>query len=192
MSSKKAVKKPETKTKQRCDDCGKPVDMTMQISAPGSKPGAKLCADCFEKRGKKIASEIIRNGRERLSTHVELLPVSLTTEELLARSDRLANIESEISAEDERHAQMKAELKAGMTRLVSERSRLAVIVSQKSEPRNVEVAVYQVPNSHSVEIVRLDFNQIVRTREMTKEELQMVLPLGESGGAKSDDAELAA
>jgi len=68
---------------------------------------------------------------------------------------------------------------------VSERSRLAVIVSQKSEPRNVEVAVYQVPNSHSVEIVRLDFNQIVRTREMTKEELQMVLPLGELGAANS-------
>jgi len=125
--------------------------------------------------------------REMLKKHVELLPVTLSSDEYAARAHRLAEMESEIASEEDRHAQIKSELKSNIARLISERSRLAIIVSQKAEPRNVECATYHVTGSHSAEIVRLDMNQTVRTREMTKEELQMVFPL-ETGDENSGDA----
>ena len=121
---------------------------------------------------------------------VRNLPVKLKDAELLEFGKRLAQSSADIHGEEERQQQVKAELKAKLGAIESERTRLAGIVSSGRENRDVSCDMILDFSRLIVEVVRLDTREVVETRRMTDGEQQRSLftdapPKEQAGGVES-------
>lgn len=108
---------------------------------------------------------------------VQLLPVKLTTDELLERGQQLAQVEQSLS-DHERHADsVKKDLTAKRTSLQAERSRLSRIVTDKAEQRDVRVTVTVDYDERELTQMRNDTGEVVYRRGLRAEELQEAFDL---------------
>lgn len=103
------------------------------------------------------------------------LPVPLTHPEWENRAARLAQVEDEVSNEQEYQKQVKADLKARMSRLEAERSQVALAVRQKIEMRDVGVEFLADFHEGIVREQRMDDGTVLSTRSLTAEERQPTL-----------------
>ena len=113
----------------------------------------------------------------KLDTHTETLLTPLTDAEWTQRANALARACQDIGSLEAKHADMKAQMKADLTRLEAERDRLALIVNRKAENREVAVTAYADYTRAEVSYVREDSGEIVRTRPMDDKERQTPLPM---------------
>ena len=110
-----------------------------------------------------------------IATTVRLLPVDLTSEELLDRARRLAECEERLREESDRQDQVKKELKSRESAIVADRSRLAAVVRTRQEPRDVECEVRENYVRNVRTVTRLDSGEVLEECPLTLEERQLVL-----------------
>jgi hypothetical protein len=113
-----------------------------------------------------------------LSEKTESLLTHLTNDEFVDRATALARSVQDIEALEDRQADTKAQMKAEMTSLESERGRLGLIVARKAELREVRVKLYAEDFSGIAIYVRADSGEEVRRRPLEDRERQPDLPLG--------------
>lgn len=110
---------------------------------------------------------------DRLKTVIEQHPVALTDRELIAFGQRLAQAEQQLAEHEARADAVKKDLKAQEQKIVGERSRLAMVIRDRAELRDVKVTVWRdVPRSE-VFHVRDDTGEEVHRRPVRMEELQV-------------------
>ncbi len=107
-----------------------------------------------------------------------MLPVPLTTDELLARGQRLAQLQRELAAHAAKESSVKKELGKEKARLESEICVFSNVIADKAEYREVEVQSEQ-KNKRTVLEVRSDSGEVLRDRAIREDELQEELPLKE-------------
>lgn len=108
--------------------------------------------------------------------NTQSLPVRLTTDELLMRSDELAKT---IRERDDAERTMKSAMSTAKTRIATleaDVSRLAEVVRERQEYRPVEVT--EVKNWHrlTMDTVRIDTGELVGSRSMSAYERNEALP----------------
>ena len=108
------------------------------------------------------------------------LPCTLTDAERLERGIALARVNENIGNEERRQADIKAELKATLTGLESERSALSSVVRRGEEYRDVDVDEHYDYAHGSVTQTRTDTGEQLHRRDMTESERQSFLPLGDA------------
>lgn len=113
----------------------------------------------------------------RSRTLLRNLRCRLTPEEWAERAARLAAINQEIDAEEARQAEQKAEMKARLATLESERQKLSGAVVRKEEHRDVECEEWLHEQPARVVVIRLDTREEVENRPMTDAERQRHLPV---------------
>lgn len=106
---------------------------------------------------------------------VRLLPVALTHEELLDRARQLAECEERLREEEDRAAQVKADLKNRETAILADRSRLAAVVRTRQEPRDIQCQVRENYVRNVRTVTRTDTGATVEERALTLEERQLEL-----------------
>lgn len=104
---------------------------------------------------------------------VEQHPVVLTDKELLSYGQRLAQAEQQLAEHEARADAVRKDLKAQEQKIAGERSRLAMVIRDRAELRDVKVTVWRdVPRSE-VFHVREDTGEEVHRRPVRIEELQV-------------------
>lgn len=111
-----------------------------------------------------------------LSKATESLECHLTDEEFQARASSLAAACQDVGREENRQAQLKADMKAQMARIEAERSRLTLIVARKAEPRDVPVRLEADDEKAEAITFREDTGEIIRRRALELHERQLSLP----------------
>jgi hypothetical protein len=112
-----------------------------------------------------------------LSTGTERLMTRLTPHEFEDRAEGLARAVQDVATEEARHADVKAQLKADLTKLEAERDRLTSVVSRRAELREVPVRLLADLEMGEALLVRDDSGEVVRRRPLTEAERQEPLPL---------------
>lgn len=110
-----------------------------------------------------------------LDRHNETLLTALTDAEFTDRAAKLARAVQEVGSLTAKHTDMKAQMKADLTRAESERDLLAMVVSRKAENREAIVEVRANYQDGRAYCVRLDTGEIVRHRLLTDQEKQQPL-----------------
>lgn len=105
----------------------------------------------------------------------ESLPVTLTNAELLERGESLALMDSTRAEKETERKRAADGFKHELEDIAAEQSRLAMIVRDKREARPVYVTEIRDFKKGSVDIVREDTAEAIRTRVMTEHERQMEL-----------------
>lgn len=103
---------------------------------------------------------------------VKQLPVKLRTEELADFAQRLASADSDVHSHDAHADAVKKELKAREQALVSERTRLASIVRNKAELRDVRVSCWRDFVAREYREVREDTGEVTYRRPLHPQEMQ--------------------
>lgn len=107
-----------------------------------------------------------------LGTFTKPTLCTLTKDEMLERARDLAQTDEDIQAEEQRAADVKAQLKAAMTELTARRTRLSSIVRRGQEMRDVEVTV-EVTKPGRVREVSVETGEVLLSdRAMTEDEAQ--------------------
>jgi len=104
------------------------------------------------------------------------LPCKLTDDEVMHAGERLAQVIDDISTEESRASDVKAQLKASMTTLETRRAALGAIVRRREEYRDVTVGLYLQDDS-MVSTVRKDTGEQIVIRRACEDELQSELEL---------------
>jgi len=107
----------------------------------------------------------------------ETLSCTLTPAESAARAFELAVLVRKIEDEETAAKAAAAAARDSMKELDADLRRLARVVREGKEDRQVEVRVTRNPTDATVETVRVDTGEIVRSRAMTPEERQIPLHL---------------
>jgi hypothetical protein len=111
----------------------------------------------------------------------EILPVRLTPVELAARADELANLLQKRDQVDEEKSAANSRFKMQFDEIDTRMSALGRELRDKEVPREVEVTRTMNYSEKIVETVRNDTGELVRTRSMSPDELQMrFLPGGDA------------
>lgn len=110
---------------------------------------------------------------EKLQSLVEQHPVALTDKELLSFGQRLAQTDQQLYDHAETTKSVKKDLASKEASIVAERSRLALIVRNKAESRDVQVSVYRDMSSKTLFHVREDTGEETFRRHLRNEELQV-------------------
>jgi hypothetical protein len=105
------------------------------------------------------------------------LPCKLSDTELLQKADELSVVVQEISAEEDRQVDVKAQMKARLTELDARKTRLAITIGRKEEYRDTDVALMGDIQAGTVSAIRADTGEVIETRPMTEDEKQRALPL---------------
>jgi hypothetical protein len=113
----------------------------------------------------------------------EQLECHLTSDEFIDRANALGLCCQDIEREDDRQAQIKADMKAQLAKLEAERSRLTLVVTRKAEPRDVKVTLYADDNTGEAITIREDTGEIIRRRPLDSKERQLPLPMPGADGA---------
>lgn len=119
----------------------------------------------------------------------EELECLLTSDEYANRANALAQVCQDVEGENIRQAQVKAGMKAELSRLEAERSRFTLIVARKAEPRAVRVMTYADDEKAEALVIREDTGEIIRRRALSLEERQPVLPF--QPGSATDEMDSA-
>lgn len=107
----------------------------------------------------------------------ELFACPLTDDEAQARAYELACLVRKMDEEETAAKGAAAAARDTMKEMDAELRRLARIVREQKEDREVEVIVRQNTAEASIETVRTDTGAVVRSRPMTAEERQIPLYL---------------
>lgn len=114
-----------------------------------------------------------------LKRHVLDLPCRLTRDEQLERGHQLAGTLDEIRTEDSRQEMLKKEMKSATASLEARRDKLAAIVRNGEEYREVPVEDVADYGKGRFMRYRQDTGEIVTERALTDEERQLELkPVG--------------
>ena len=112
------------------------------------------------------------------------LPCRLTEDEQRERGQQLAHQRKLVEDFAVEAGDVKKRLKEHETNLDGELSRLARVVRDRSEPRQVLVHVRLSKKAGYVDVVRTDTGEVIQTRKMASEEAQTeMLDMPPSGGA---------
>ena len=106
---------------------------------------------------------------------IEKLPVELTAAELAARADELASLFADHAQVELEFEQRKQAHKSRVSAILSRQSELARELREKEVPRDVEVETFLNFDAGVAEITRLDTGELVRTRALSIDELQLRL-----------------
>lgn len=104
---------------------------------------------------------------------IEPLPVRLTQDELLEFGQQLAQVEQKRHEHDLHADQVKKDLKAKETALDAERARLASIVRNKAEVRDVPVSVVHDYAANEAQWIRSDNGELINRRPLAPNERQI-------------------
>jgi len=107
------------------------------------------------------------------------LKTELTREELAVKADELAQATQEVERVDENKKAAVSQFKSQIEELTGRRNRLAGIVSQKAEWRDVDVEMIFDYDTKKVTVTRTDSGEVIQARDMFVEELARRLPLDE-------------
>lgn len=110
-------------------------------------------------------------------TESRWLPVKLHEDELRDRGDKLAALIQDVSAEERRQVDVKAQMKARLSELDAKKTQLAIVISRREEDRDVTVDVFHDFDRLTVETIRQDTGEVISSRRMTEEERQQKLPI---------------
>jgi hypothetical protein len=110
---------------------------------------------------------------ERVRSIVEQHPVALTDRELISFGLRLAETEQHLAEHEARAEAARKDLKAQETRILAERSRLASIVRNRAELRDVKVGIWRDVAKRELFGKRDDTGEETMRRQLRDEELQM-------------------
>lgn len=111
------------------------------------------------------------------TTKTEQLLCSLTDEQMRERAHRMGALIAEMEGVALRKKSLTADLSAEQKRLEAERSKLAMVLREGQELREVTVEVVRdFAHAEQVE-TRLDTGAVVRRRTLTADEMQMELPM---------------
>lgn len=102
------------------------------------------------------------------------LPCLLGEEELKAKSRELATTVQEIAGEEIRQKNIKDQLKATLSELMSRETRLAGEVARGEIYREVDVEHHLIGND-SVKEIRTDTGEVMLTRKIRDDERQLIL-----------------
>jgi hypothetical protein len=105
-----------------------------------------------------------------------MLPVRLSEPELRERGDQLASVTQDVTTEQQRQTDMKAQMKARLSELEARRTQLAITISRREEDREVLVTLLVDYRAGRVTEVRNDTGEAILTRHITDEERQRNLP----------------
>lgn len=105
-------------------------------------------------------------------TYFRALPVDLTPEEFDTKSNDLADICQEINRAKDAAKEEARMNKEAIDKLEATRSKLAHIVKDRAEERQVECVDQHQYARHAVESVRMDTGEVIGTRAMTVSEYQ--------------------
>jgi len=109
-----------------------------------------------------------------ISESTRRLPCHLTDEEVLRAGSDLAQVIEDMSTEESRAQDVRAQLKAQMTEYESRRSQLASKVRRREEYRDVKVSLYLQDDSMVV-TVREDTGEQIEVRPAHESELQAAM-----------------
>ena len=124
--------------------------------------------------------------------NTQSLPVRLTTDELLLRSDELAKTIREAADVEAAMKSAQAASKSKLGKLEADVARLARIVREKVEDRAVEVTEIRNWDSLTMDTLRLDTGEIVGSRAMSYSERNGTLFAADNAPRKADEPEPAA
>ncbi len=110
-----------------------------------------------------------------MSTSIEVLPCNLTEKELLEKGSELAKIIRQMEEEKAAAAASAASSRETLKELEGELRRVARIVREAREDRDVEVITRRDLSSLTVISYRADTMETLRERPMTLEERQIPL-----------------
>ena len=116
-----------------------------------------------------------------IKLHTQMLPTTLTHEELLTLSRELANTVQATGAEVELQKNIKDQMKAKLSELQAKLTRLSIMVATGTAYRNVEVEV-SLLDTGQVQETRLDTGEIIGTRSPYDSERQLMLASEEPTG----------
>jgi FixJ family two-component response regulator len=120
---------------------------------------------------------LMNKVREMKIEHItKFLPCQLTEYERRDRGILLAKTVQDIALTEERHANVKAQLKAELQGLQAQESKLAGAVARGEESRDVRVSITYDFAELSVAEHREDTGEELSRRAMTEAERQMPLP----------------
>lgn len=129
-----------------------------------------------------------------LRTEKRTLRVDLTDKERVAMStDLVRAIQARDEAEEEK-GEVMAQYKADIERHAAQVSKVARVLANGFEMREVECRVTPLEGDEAAKypdpqivVVRTDTNEVVQVRAMTEEERQQALPLGKDEPAVEND-----
>jgi hypothetical protein len=116
------------------------------------------------------------NSEIKIEHITKFLPCQLTEVERRDRGILLAKTVQDIALAEERHANVKAQLKAELQGLQAQESKLAGAVARGEESRDVRVSIVYDFADLSVSERRDDTGEELSRRAMTDTERQMPLP----------------
>jgi hypothetical protein len=105
-----------------------------------------------------------------------MLPVRLSEPELRERGDQLASVTQDVTTEQQRQTDMKAQMKARLSELEARRTQLAITISRREEDREVLVTLRFDYRGGRVTEVRNDTGEEIVARQITDAERQRNLP----------------
>ena len=108
-----------------------------------------------------------------------ILPVKLTTREVVERGQLAAQVIRQIDDVDRVKKQAAADAKESSDRLESELRRLSYIVEREEEDRTVECFWRFDFMKNEKNLIREDTGEVVETKAMTDEERQIALEIGD-------------
>lgn len=100
------------------------------------------------------------------------LPVKLNDQEVLEQSMELAHTIQELADEQDSQAGIKAIMKAKLMELDAKQSRIAAVVSTRTDYRDVEVEIAITDDGQAQE-TRKDTGEIIMTRPLREDEKQL-------------------
>ena len=103
------------------------------------------------------------------------LPVHLGKQELEAKSQELANAITELEELKVEYERIKSTMNGQIKEKEKEYKRLAIVVRDKIENREVECFTRRSERNLTIEVVRADTYEVVQTRPMTESERQLVM-----------------
>ncbi len=120
---------------------------------------------------------------KRQKSETRSLPVKLTELELRDRGDALAAVIQDLTAEEDRQTDVKAQLKARLSELDAKKTQLAITICRREEYREVVVDIFHDYERLTVDTVRRDTGEALARRPMNEQERQLPLPVKERDAA---------
>jgi len=127
----------------------------------------------FNPKEKTMANKVkAKSGLVYLQEKIEQHPVALANDELLEFGQRLSSVEYDVRSHESHADSVKKDLKAKETALAAERSRLAGIVRNKAEHRDVRVVVLKDLDAREYREIRSDTGEVTFKRPLRPDEMQ--------------------
>lgn len=117
--------------------------------------------------------------------NLEMLPCVLTTEERAARAQELATHVRKLDEEETAAKSAASAARDTIKEMEAELRRLARIVREGREEREVEIRSYRDLDEKLFLTIRLDTGERIRQRALSMEELQIPLHLVDDGDSEA-------